>query len=911
MYRFEDRSGNDSIGEALDILNSGNLNFATVSENASSASKVISLKVFEATPETMASHGIPGSSLGYLSRGSIYHNAGASDGDLDRVIGNVVHEALHTSRDIDRLVREAAARPEFASFSFGEKVRLKTILEEKALRDVLSEIDARSDLFSLSDGRFNYNGTNIQEIINGYDNAAGRGNLLSPEQEAIIVQFVADTYRPPVFELNGAIYSANANGDYEPYSLVDGAPGDNIIGDGFAYDYTQDIDSESVAEIGSDGTVVVSPFPVPRPDGLTGPSPSTSVSSKPIIIDLDGDGIEVSLSNEVSFDLDEDGFLERTTWVGEDDGFLVLDLAADGSIGSGDGVINQARELALSLWGAEGVTDLQALAEATDASGDLLFDSNGDGVLSAADTHWGSFHIWQDANQNGLTDAGELLTLGGLGITSINLTYDDGTAFDDTSNDVDVFGNSLLGLASLTRNGATEAGAVGDTALVYNSNGWRRIETSLGYDIELETGELLHYAELEETGAADLNLGALSLDGTTGDSRVNILNAETSLVAVTISGRAGDDQIHGGALNDTLSGDDGNDQIIGGNGQNFLSGGIGNDLLIGGDDNDVLSGGSDDDLLRGGLGDDTYLFNLTDGDSVIDESVFQVTHNGTTFISTETSEFSSAQAPVDGKDVNSTKQWVHDTLSGATVESMSGGHDTVLFGEGIGIADIVLSSNERTPELINDLDLDFDVTIGFVDAAELAIADTSLTVRNWGDQNFQVDEFIFSRGQEFDLTDGSLNVFQPDVAHGVSGTSTADTIDGLATSIPGVNIYVGGIWVTAFGGNDTIIGTSWSDFINGGSGDDLLSGSTGETYVDEDSSVGDQFIFNEDDGDDIITDFELGYDRIVFDIEGMLFSDVAISDSANGALIEYDTDDSITLNGVLAADLTDSEFIFA
>jgi hypothetical protein len=63
-----------------------------------------------------------------------------------------------------------------------------------------------------------------------------------------------------------------------------------------AYDYTQDIDSESVAELNADGRVVVSPFPVQRPDGLTGSSETTS-SAKPIIIDLDGDGVELSLFN--------------------------------------------------------------------------------------------------------------------------------------------------------------------------------------------------------------------------------------------------------------------------------------------------------------------------------------------------------------------------------------------------------------------------------------------------------------------------------------------------------------------------------------------------------------------------------------------------------------------------------------
>jgi hypothetical protein len=84
-----------------------------------------------------------------------------------------------------------------------------------------------------------------------------------------------------------------------------------------------------------------------------------------------------------------------------DDGFLVIDLNADGTRGAGDGQIDQARELAFALWGADGVTDLQALAEAVDANGDKFFDSNNDGVLDDQDTIWSELRVWQDINQNG------------------------------------------------------------------------------------------------------------------------------------------------------------------------------------------------------------------------------------------------------------------------------------------------------------------------------------------------------------------------------------------------------------------------------------------------------------------------------------------------------------------------------
>ena len=121
-------------------------------------------------------------------------------------------------------------------------------------------------------------------------------------------------------------------------------------------------------------------------------------AAKPVIIDLDGDGIEISADSQVSFDWDNDGYLESGNWAAADDGFLVIDLEADGSIGTndGDGVIDQGREIAFSQWSTNvEMTDIQALAEATDASGNLIFDTNGDGVLDANDDVWASMKIFQ------------------------------------------------------------------------------------------------------------------------------------------------------------------------------------------------------------------------------------------------------------------------------------------------------------------------------------------------------------------------------------------------------------------------------------------------------------------------------------------------------------------------------------
>mgnify|MGYP006170516785 CR=1 FL=1 len=60
--------------------------------------------------------------------------------------------------------------------------------------------------------------------------------------------------------------------------------------------------------------------------------------------------------------------------------------------------------------------DLQGLAAG--------FDSNGDGVFDAADAKFAEFTVWQDANQNGVSDAGEVRSLADVGVASIHLSSD-------------------------------------------------------------------------------------------------------------------------------------------------------------------------------------------------------------------------------------------------------------------------------------------------------------------------------------------------------------------------------------------------------------------------------------------------------------------------------------------------------
>ena len=134
-----------------------------------------------------------------------------------------------------------------------------------------------------------------------------------------------------------------------------------------------------------------------------------STTVVPIVFDLNRNGeLEINhLSGSgVEIDVNNDGELDRLGWVGATDGLLGLDR-------NGDGLITAVSEISF-------VEDLEGAR--TDLEGLAAFDSNGNGLLDAGDARFSEFRIWQDANQDGVSEASELRTLGEAGLTSINLT---------------------------------------------------------------------------------------------------------------------------------------------------------------------------------------------------------------------------------------------------------------------------------------------------------------------------------------------------------------------------------------------------------------------------------------------------------------------------------------------------------
>jgi hypothetical protein len=167
----------------------------------------------------------------------------------------------------------------------------------------------------------------------------------------------------------------------------------------------------------------------------------------PVVLDLDGDGLEfVAMGDELNhalFDFNGDGTKETAAWVGSDDGFLVYDA-------NGDRRVNDGSEIAFADMTAEADTDLAALQ--------VVFDSNHDGLLTAADEQFSRFGVWQDANGNGATEVGEFRTLDEMAIVRLDLRSDN-RSYDAANGQVTVHGE-----ASFTYQDGSQ-GLLGDVSL--------------------------------------------------------------------------------------------------------------------------------------------------------------------------------------------------------------------------------------------------------------------------------------------------------------------------------------------------------------------------------------------------------------------------------------------------------------
>ena len=140
------------------------------------------------------------------------------------------------------------------------------------------------------------------------------------------------------------------------------------------------------------------------------------------------------------------GLQHRTAWAGAGDGVLFYDP-------DGRNAITEARQYVFTEWNPTASGDLEALRS--------VWDSNGDGKLTAADADFAKFKVLV-TNADGSTT---VMTLAALGITEINLTA-------DTTQITLPDGSQITGQTTFTRGNGT-TGTVANTTLVADAAGYR------------------------------------------------------------------------------------------------------------------------------------------------------------------------------------------------------------------------------------------------------------------------------------------------------------------------------------------------------------------------------------------------------------------------------------------------------
>ena len=356
----------------------------------------------------------------------------------------------------------------------------------------------------------------------------------------------------------------------------------------------------------------------------------------PLIIDIDGNGLELTNVEKSStrFDIDGDGYAEYTAWT--KDGILTLDLNHDGNINNITEIFSERYNNGTAKSGLEALATL---------------DSNKNGIISATDAQFNQILVWQDLNQDGISQINELKTLAQHGINSINLNGLATETFQD--------GNIIRKQSLFNRNDGT-SGIVADVAFLVTQTGFKTTQTDTLTQIIAENDSATSLTIFNDTANHTLNLTQAKVQVAIGNSGKDTLYS-TDNKNVFLSGGAGNDTLTGNNGNDWLVGDDGADQLIGGAGNDILyidaedtlinggegqdiaivttatgitlnlgtsnlemvlgndgndtfshsgtysvviDSGKGNDQITGGSNNDVLTGGEGNDSLNGKLGDD-------------------------------------------------------------------------------------------------------------------------------------------------------------------------------------------------------------------------------------------------------------------------------------------------------------------
>ncbi len=655
----------------------------------------------------------------------------------------------------------------------------------------------------------------------------------------------------------------------------------------------------------------------------------------PLIIDLGEKGIKLhNVKNGVYFDLDNNGFAERTAWIDTEDGFLALDRNENGKIDNGG-----------ELFGDQVILqDGTISASGFEALGEL--DENHDKLIDSEDSAFTSLLVWTDTDHNGKSKAGELHTLDELGIISISLEHEENNVVDEETGAriaesakviIQKAGNKKVTKISefwfpvnssdTTHGDTVTAGDVPDLATAIE-----RDESGTLYSLCCEfaesddiahkrfcTKEILYYL----TGATDLkqnsrggNIDARDLkviekfmgrkfEGVGGTNP----NVNAARMLKEIYGRIEDDYFNvlnlyskfGTYLKFVFEYQDekGDTKL------NYLT----LSTLI----QSKLESGKNADALLYDLGmylraydsihDTDYYKEFSREFSELSEhcrDIVSLSGSGTTYVGTDGNDNyqgTNANEFISGKGGD-------DTLSGGGGnDRLSGGdgNDTYIFAKGFGHDTVTDSSGTNTirfqglkPEdlLVNGTG-DYDVTV------YIRGTNDSLVIQD------------FCRGEKYqnymlEFTKVKMHAADPDSPFRfIYGNDEDNTLKAVLDS-SAVYGFDGNDTLYGKDGNDVIYGNGGSDSISAGGGKDIIYGGDGDDILD--GGTGDDFLYGGEGNDTYVWGTDYGTD-IISDSEGesvirlageTAVQNLEVSPAGDNAVISIkDTKDRLVIQGYM------------
>lgn len=347
-----------------------------------------------------------------------------------------------------------------------------------------------------------------------------------------------------------------------------------------------------------------------------------------------------------------------------------------------------------------------------------------------------------------------------------------------------------------------------------------------------------------------------------------------------------------------LTGNERNNILTGNAGINRLSGGYGADTLYGNGGNDTLVGGQGNDILSGGEGADTFTFVAGDGNDIVTdlgagdlirlssyhtaESITQVGSDVVVVLSTtdqitfQNSTLAAVQAALSFEGIQPPQNLVgtsgNDTLIGGT------GNDTLSGLAGNDILDGRAGADTMVGGTGDDT--------YYVDNANDWITE------KWGEGTDTIRTTVsYTMAWQWEVENGIL---EGTAALDLTGNGNANRLQGNSAN----NKLFGG------GGTDTLIGGAGNDLLDGGFENDTLTGGAGA----------DTFQFDYSAGNDTITDFQRGVDKLDFHLLGISSADLQTKLSKGNLQVRVDqnhdgrVDFTITLVGVTELDAADYIF---